>query len=440
MSASGQKIHLLERCFHLIDNKTTVSKELLAGLTTFVTMAYAFLLIPTMLAQTGIDFNAAMTATVIVGIYSTCMAAFFANVPFAVAPGISLIVYFTYVVSIDGGVATPVGLALCFLTGVLLWTLNTLRLRALLIETIPSALRFATIGGIGIFLAVIGLKNGGILVASTHALSFATPFGFPQIMTVVGLFLIALLMFFRVYGALFWGIVLVWIIAALFGEVEYNGVFAAPSSLSSTLFKLDVSAALTVAHIKFLLSLLFIALFDSTGSVLALSSCAKILKQKNERIKIPRVQRIFTCDATGTMLGGILGTSPNAFFLEAAAGINIGGRTGLTACTTALLFVIMLFLAPLITTIPLYATAPALIIVGGMMLRSIKEIEWSKVSEWIPAFLALILIPLTFDIALGVGVGYITYCGIKLITAQINQVHWFNWVIAAIFVLKFLLL
>lgn len=434
MSASEPKCHLLERCFHLAEHKTTVKNELLAGITTFVTMAYAFLLIPTMLAQTGIDFNAAMTATVIVGIFSTCMAGFFANAPFAVAPGIALVVYYTYVVS--EGVQAPIGLGICFLTGLILWILTTFSIRTMLIQTIPHTLRIATIAGVGIFLAMIGLKNGGILVDS----QLTTHFGFTHIMVVVGVLAIALLMFLKVYGALFWSILLVWVVAALFGRIDYNGIFALPSSLSSTLFKLDVSGALSLSNSGALLSMLFIALFDSTGAVLALCSCAKMLEEKGQQCEIHWVHRIFTCDATGTMLGGILGTSPNAFFLEAAAGIKIGGRTGLTAIMIAALFIIMLFLTPLITTIPLYATAPVLIFVGGAMLRSIKDLEWKKVTEWLPAFLTLILIPLTFDIALGIGVGYLTYCGMKLITGKMFEIHWFTWVVAAVFALKFLFL
>ncbi len=422
--------------FKIINRGSTLRLEILAGITTFLTMAYAFVLIPTLLSQGGVEFGAAMTATVLAAVFATVMAALFANYPFALAPGVALIVYFSHVLITIEGLSWQVALGTCFLTGVVLWILTTLKLRTLLISTIPATLRIATIAGIGIFLAIVGLKNAGILVHSKNMLSFGNPSLFIPIMTAIGLVATGFLMRLKVHGAIFFGILLIWILSAAFGKIEWHGWMAFPKSLTPTLFQLDVVGALRLENLGLLISMIFIALFDSAAAVLALAARAGFIYKKKEGCD---VQRIFVCDSTGVMLSAILGTSPIAVYLESAAGIGIGGRTGVTALVCAILFCTIPFFAPLITSIPLYATAPALIIIGGSMLTSIGGIKWKDVTEWIPAFLTLILIPFTFNVSVGIGVGYITFCALKLITGRVRHIHWFTWIIALLFCLKFAL-
>ncbi|MCH9627463.1 MAG: Adenine permease AdeP [Chlamydiales bacterium] len=431
----------LNRFFLLKEHQTTIKREVLAGATTFLTLAYALLVIPSILSEAGLDFGATLVATALVGAYSTFMMGVLANYPFVLAPGIALCVYFSYSVVLGAGHTWQTALGIVFLTGVILLILNLLRVRQLLIQVIPQSLRLATTAGMGVFLALIGLKNAGIIVAHPMTLiAFGDPKSVAHVMTAIGLISMGTMLTFRIPGALFLGILIVWILSLFFGVAHFGGFVSLPSSLMPTLFQLDVVDAFQPTHLGVLISFLFVGLFDSTGTLVGLAEEGGFLEEcdpKTKKCRFPRVTRALMPDTTGTILSPLLGTTSVAVYLESAAGLSVGGRTGLTAVTAAFLFFTALFFAPFAGSIPLFATAPALIIIGGMMLRLIARLDWQDPSEWIPAFTTLILIPLTYSIANGIAVGYIMYCMIKLLSGRFKEVHWFSWILGVLFVLKF---
>lgn len=433
---------MLERFFQLTKNKTTVKRELLAGATTFLTLAYTLLVIPSLLEEAGLNFGATLVATSLIGAYASCMMGLLANYPFVLAPGIALGAYFTYSVVLGQNVPWPIALGVVFLTGIILLLLNLLRIRQLLIQVIPVSLRLATTAGLGMFLALIGLKNAGIIVAHPHTLlTFADPNTFAHAMTALGLIAMGVMLTFRIPGALFLGILIVWILSLFLGKVHFEGIVDLPASLAPTFLKLDVKSAFSHEYLGVLISFLFVGLFDSTGTLVGLAEEGGYLEEcdpATKKCRFPRVTRALMPDTTGTILSPMLGATSVAVYLESAAGISVGGRTGLTSVTAGILFLIALFFAPFASSIPLFATAPALIIIGAMMLKLIGRLDWDDPSEWIPAFTTLILIPLTYSIATGIAVGYITYCLIKLLSAKAKEVHWFSWIIGALFVLKFI--
>ncbi|MCC5831908.1 MAG: NCS2 family permease [Chlamydiales bacterium] len=430
------------RFFQISQKGTTVKRELLAGATTFLTLAYALFVVPTTLSEAGIDFGAALVATALVGAYSSFMMGILANYPFVLAPGVAISVYFTYSVVLGAGHAWQTALGLVFLTGVILLLLNLLRIRQLLIQVIPLSLRLATTAGLGLFLAMIGLKNAGIIVPHPHTLlAFGDPHSTAHIMFAVGLVSMGTLFAIGLPGSLFLGILIVWALGFLFGLVEFKGIVAWPASLMPALFKLDVPSAFQLKHLNALISFIFVGLFDSTGTLVGLAEEGGFLKECGadyKRCIFPRVTRALMPDTTGTILAPMLGTTSVAVYLESAAGLSVGGRTGLTALTASLLFLIALFFAPFASSIPLFATAPALLIIGGLMLRLVSRFDWTDPTEWIPAFSTLLLIPLTFSVATGIAVGYISYCLIKLLSGRLREVHWFSWIIGLLFVLKFI--
>ncbi len=432
----------LDRFFRLKHESTTVRREVLAGVTTFLTLAYALLVVPTILKQAGLDLNATMVATALVGAYSSFMMAVIANYPFVLAPGISLAVYFTYSVVLGKEVDWQIGLGLVFLTGIILLLLNLLRIRQLLIQVIPLSLRLATTAGLGIFLALIGLRNAEIIVADPHTLlAFGNPSSLEHLMAALGIITVGTLMVLRIPGALFLGILVVWLLSLIFGLAKFEGIVAWPSSLAPTFLKLDVPGAFQLKYLGVLISFLFVGLFDSTGSLVGLAEEGGFIEEcdpSEKKCIFPRVTQALMPDTTGTILSPMLGTTSVAVYLESAAGITAGGRTGLTALTAAILFLGALFFAPFAASIPLFATAPALIVIGAMMLKFIARVDWKDPSEWIPAFITLVLIPLTYSIATGISVGYISYCFIKLFSGKFKDVHWFSWVLGFLFVLKFI--
>lgn len=428
--------------FRLRENKTTIKREILAGATTFFTVAYVLLLIPSFLSDTGMPFGPVLVASALLGAYSSFLMGVLANYPFVLGPGVSLCVYFTYSVVLAQERNWETALGILFLTGVLLLLLNLLRIRQLIIQVIPLPIRLATTGGLGLLIAFIGLKNAGIVIQHPVTfLTFSNPGTLIHALTVLGIVVMGVMLVFRVPGALFLGILFIWGMGLAFGRVEWNGLVSMPSSILPTLFKLDVVSAFKLEHVGLLISFLFVALFDSTGSLIGLAEEAGIIKRTDSKTKtchFPHVTRAIMPDTTGTILASLLGTTSAAVYLESAAGISMGGKTGLTALTASFLFLLALFFTPFATSIPHFATAPALVVIGGMMLKSVGKLNWEDPSEWIPAFATLILIPLTFSIAIGIAVGYITYCLIKLLSGKSNDVHWLSWILAFLFILKFI--
>lgn len=442
MSVLKKKNHLFESFFHLRENNTSVKRELLAGFTTFATLAYTIVLIPKILSETGMDFDAVMIATIITGAFSSLLMGLYANYPMVSAPGIALSAYFSYSVVLLHGDSWQTALGVVFITGVIFLFLNLLRIRQLIIEVIPLSLRMATTAGLGLFLALIGLKNAEVIVYNPATfLGFGDPSSITCIMMAVGIIAIGTMMVLKVPGAIFLGIIFVWVLGLIFGFVKFAGFISLPSSILPTLFQLDVRSVFDVKHIGIVISFLFVALFDSAGTLVGLAEEGGYLKKRDLKTKktiFPRVSQALMPDTTGSILASFLGTSTVAVYIESAAGMEVGGRTGLTAIVSSLLFLLALFFTPFASSIPHFATAPALIIIGGLMLKKMKLINWKDPSEWIPSFATLILIPLTYSVANGIAVGYITYAFLKLLSLKAKEVHWFSWLLAALFILKFI--
>lgn len=429
--------NFLERHFQLKANGTTLRKEVLGGLTSFFTLAYTLILIPSLLAKTGMDFGAVLVSTALVGAYSSFLMGTLANYPFVLAPGIALAAYFTYSAVLGHNMSWQVTLGVVFLTGILLLLLNLLRIRQLIIRVIPYALRVATTAGLGLFLALIGLKNAGIIVAHPSTLlSFGDPRSIQLIMTASGLVIIALLMLYRVPGAFFIGMLIIWSISRALRFIPWKGLVSLPESIGPIFFKLDVVGAFHFPYVGALISFLFVALFDSTGTLVGLAEEGGFIR--HGETTFPRVSRALMPDTTGTILSSLLGVSPVAVYLESAAGIHAGGRTGLTAVVAAILFLGALFFIPFATSMPFFATSPVLVIIGGMMLKKVGYLNWEDPSEWIPAFVTIILIPLTSSVANGIASGFLIYAVIKLLGGKFREVHWFTWVLSVFFLLKFI--
>lgn len=429
--------------FALQKNQTTVWREILAGITTFFTVAYVLLVIPALLGETGMDPGSVLVATSLTAAYASFIMGAVANYPFVLGPGIAMCVYFTYSIVLKEGHPWPAALGLVFLAGSLLLLLNLLRIRQLIIQAIPLSLRIATTAGLGLLIAFVGLKNAGVIVSHPITfLAFSHPLSANHVLTATGLIIIGVLLFYRIPGAYFLGILGTWLLALFFDAASFQGFFSWPSSMLPTLFQLDVKSAFDVTYLGPLISLLFVTLFDSTGTLVGLAEEGGFLREHPSKTKMccfPRVTRALMPDTTGTLVASMLGTSPTAVYIESAAGMSVGGKTGLTAVTAAFLFLIALFFTPFASSVPPFAIAPALVVIGGLMLKVIVKMDWADPTEWVPGFATFILIPLTLSIANGIAVGYITHCLLKLLTGKGKEVHWLSWILAALFILKFAL-
>lgn len=424
--------------FGLKQYHTTFKREVLAGVTSFLTIAYGFFLIPKMLQHLGLDFPAAVTASIIVGIFGTLMLALFANFPFIVAPGVAVAVYIAYGMVPREMISPEIVLALTFLSGLILWVFNTFGVRVLIIQTIPHAIRTCTTVGLGLLLAIVGLKNGGFLIREKEIYAFDVFSNFSVIVVLISLLVTVALIRYKVPGSYFIGVLVAWVIAAASGKIEVDSIVSLPNA--PALFKLNLYALLDIRFISPIISLMFILLFDSTGTVVALCHRCERVEHVGPQCKIPGVIRVFACDSLASMLAGIVGSSPGSIYLESAAGISAGGRTGLTALVTALCFCVLLFFTPLFASIPLYATSAALILIGGSMVGQLIHMPWNDPTEWVPGFFTFILIPFTFNVALGIGVGYLTYIILKFISLKLKDVHWFSWIMGMLFLAWFVVL
>jgi len=421
--------------FRLKDNNATVTTEFLAGLTTFATVAYIIVVNPLILSQAGMDFNAVMVATILAASVSTFMMGFYANYPFVQAPGMGLNAYFTYGVVISMGHRWEEALGASFIAGFLFLVLNLLGLRRLIMDAIPAGLRRAITGGIGLFLAFISVKNIGLIVENPNTLVELGDITSPEVLLAgFGLVTITVLMARNVKGAIILGILLSWTIGLALRLVEWKGIVAMPPSIAPTFLKLDIIAAFNPQMSDVLISFLFIAIFDTAGTLIGLAEQGGFLDAHG---KLPRARKALVTDAIGTMVGALAGTSPMTTFLESSSGIEAGGRTGLTAVVAAALFLLSLFFGPLAASIPFFATAPVLIIIGALMLKTLRNLRWNDPSEVIPAFVVMLMIPLTFSIATGIAVGFIIYPFTKLLCGRYKEIHWLGWILAILFIAKF---
>ncbi|ACL59523.1 NCS2 family permease [Methylobacterium nodulans] len=433
-AATARPEGLLERLFALKEHGTTVRTEVLAGFTTFLTMAYIVFINPSILADAGMPKGAVFVATCLVAALGSLIMAFLANYPIALAPGMGLNAYFAYVVVLQMGYTWQAALGAVFISGVCFLIVTLTGLRSLIIGGIPRSMRIAITVGIGLFLAIIALKNAGVVAASPATFVTMGDLHKPStVLAVLGFIMVAVLSVRKVKGALLASILAVTVLSFLVAGNGFQGVVSLPPSIAPTLFALDLSGALSTGLLNVVLVLFLVELFDATGTLMGVASRAGLLVEG----RMARLNRALMADSSAIFIGSLLGTSSTTAYLESASGVEEGGRTGLTAATVALLFLACLFFAPLAGSVPPYATAPALFYVACLMLHELVDLDWDDLTEVIPACVTALLMPFTYSIANGVSFGFITYAALKLLTGRAREVKPIVWVIAAVFLFKF---
>ncbi|KLD78219.1 NCS2 family permease [Xanthomonas hyacinthi] len=428
--------------FRLAEHGTTVRTELLAGTTTFLTMAYIVFVNPDVLAAAGMDRGAVFVATCLAAALGSLLMGLIANYPIGLAPGMGLNAFFAFSVVGAMGYAWPQALGLVFVSGCLFVLLTLTGARRWLVDGIPQALRCGIAAGIGLFLAFIGLQKSGLVAASPSTLlALGDLHRAEPLLALAGLALIGILDARKVRGAIVLGILAVTVAGLLLGKVRYAGVMAWPPSLAPTFLKLDVAGALqqhagATALLHVLLVFLLVELFDATGTLTGVAQRAGLLARPEQRRQFDRA---LLADSSAILAGSLLGTSSTTAYVESAAGVQAGGRTGLTAVVVAALFLLALLFSPLAGMVPAYATAPALIYVAALMLRELVEVDWQDLTEALPAALAALAMPFTYSIADGLALGFVAYAALKLGSGRWRQVHVASWVIAALFGLRYAL-
>lgn len=426
-------MNALDKFFKLSENGTTVRTELLAGLTTFLTMAYIIFVNPSILGDAGMPKDSVFVATCVAAAVGTLIMGLYANYPIGLAPGMGLNAYFAYAVVKGMGFPWQAALGAVLISGCLFLIVSALRIREMIIKSIPASLRTAIPAGIGLFLAIISLKSSGIIAANPA--TFVTLGDLHQpapVMAIIGFLVIVALDKLKVRGALLIGILLVTVLSFLFGGNHFNGVFAAPPSVAPTFLQLDIKGAISMGLLNVVLVFFLVELFDATGTLMGVATRAGLMKDG----KMERLNKALMADSTAIVAGSLLGTSSTTAYIESAAGVQAGGRTGLTALAIALLFLLCLFIAPLAGVVPAYATAPALFFVACLMVRELVHIDWDDTTECVPAVITALVMPFTYSIANGLALGFISYAGLKLLTGRVKDVSAIIWIIAAIFLFK----
>ncbi|OZB06715.1 MAG: guanine permease [Idiomarina sp. 34-48-12] len=427
---------LLERLFQIKAQGSTVKREIVAGITTFLTMAYIIFVNPSMLSEAGMDYGAVFVATCLAAAIGCLVMGLWANYPVALAPGMGLNAFFTYSVVLGMGYTWQTALGAVFFSGILFFLLSALRVRSWIINAIPVTLRLAIAAGIGAFLALIGLKNANIIVADNATLvSLGDMSQLSVLLAGAGFFLIIGMVARGIQGAALISILLVTLAGFLLGDVQYNGIVAAPPSLAPTFMQMDIAAAFDVAMLSVIFAFLFVDLFDTSGTLMAVAQRAGLAKPDGS---LPRLERALMADSTATIAGAALGTSTTTSYVESASGVASGGKTGLTAVVVGLLFILAIFFAPLAGMVPAYATAGAIIYVSVLMLFTLRSVDWDDITEAAPVAVVLLMTPLTFSIADGIALGFISYVVVKALGGKIRELNWSVAVLAALFVAKFI--
>jgi AGZA family xanthine/uracil permease-like MFS transporter len=416
---------------------TSVRTEILAGATTYLTMAYIVVVNPSILAAAGIDHGAAFVATCIAAAIGSAAMGLLANLPLALAPGMGLNAYFTFTVVKGMGVPWQVALGAVFLSGLLFLIISLLRIREWLVNAIPMSLKLGIGAGIGLFLGLIGLHEMGLVTGNPETLvtlgRLATP---GTLFACLGFLIIAGLTARGMPGAILIGILLTAAFGLPLGLTEVHGLISAPPSLEPTFLKLDIAGALSLGVTTVVLTFFLVDVLDNAGTLIATTQRAGLIRPDGT---IARLREALLADSGGAIIGALLGTSTTTSYIESAAGIQAGGRTGLTAVTVAVLFLLTLFFAPIATAIPAFATAPALVFVACLMTRALRDIDWDDATEYVPAVVVAIGIPFTFSIAAGIGLGFIVYVVVKAAVGRIGAIAGAVWLIAALSLLKFVL-
>lgn len=426
----------LDRTFQISERGSSVPTELRAGFVTFLTMAYILLVNPQILSDAGMPAADVVFATAVASAIAMIVMAFYANYPFALAPGMGLNAYFAYSVVQGMGVSYTTALAAVFLEGLLFLALAFGGIRAAVLNAIPMTLKAAITSGIGLFLTVIGFQNAGIVVSSPATLvTLGDLASTGVLLSLMGLALIGVLLARGVTGAIMIGIVAVTALSWVLGASPLpSAVFTLPSLPEETLVAFDFETLLSAQLVTVVLAFLFVDFLDTAGTLIGIGKAGGFLDEKGD---LPEADRAFTADAVGTTVGALLGTSTVTSYIESATGIEEGGRTGLTTLVVAGLFLLALFVTPLVTAVPAFATAPALIVVGALMMGSVRDVEWNRIDEALPAFLTIAAMPLTYSIANGIVFGIVAYVIIKLFSGRRRDVHTILYVLAALLILYF---
>ncbi|WP_309545821.1 NCS2 family permease [Paracoccus thiocyanatus] len=436
-SASPGGATVLDKQFGLTAHGTSVRTEVIAGITTFLTMAYIIFVNPEILSSTGMDRNAVFVATCLAAALGSAIMALWANWPIGMAPGMGLNAFFAFTVVGALGFTWQQALGAVFISGLVFLFLSVTGIRRWLIAGIPTSMRSAIAAGIGMFLGLIALKNAGIVVdnpATLVALGDLTQIG--TLLAILGFFIIAALDALKVRGAILIGILVITVVSIAIGASPFAGVISMPPSIMPTFLQLDIAGALTVGIFHVILVMVLVEVFDATGTLIGVAKRAGLLTEGPTHTN-KNLGRALMADSTAILAGSMLGTSSTTAYVESASGVQAGGRTGLTALVVAVLFLLAVFFAPLAGSVPAYATAPALLYVACLMVREFEEIAWSDVTESAPAVLTALMMPFTYSIANGLAFGFVSYAAIKLATGRAREVHAATWIVAALFVIRF---
>ena len=429
---------MFEKIFKLKSNNTSVSREILAGVTTFVTMAYIIFVNPQMMAVSGMDLGASFVGTCLAASIACIVMGIYSNWPVSLAPGMGLNAFFTYTVVGEMGYSWEVALGAVFLAGVLFFIMSVTSLRRWMLDSIPLNLRVAMGAGVGLFIGFIGLKNGGLIVSNDATfLSLGDLTNLETLLAAFGFLIICSLSVRNVPGAILIGVMLVTISGIFLELVEFEGLVAMPPSIAPTLMKMDVLGALDIAMLSVVMSFLFVNLFDTAGTLLGVATRAKII---DEHGNARNFDKALKADSGSSIFGTFFGCSPVTSYVESSAGVEAGGRTGLTTVVVGILFLIAIFFSPLAAIVPAYATAGALIYVSILMMSGMEKLNWSDLAELLPALVIIVMIPLTFSIANGIALGFLSYVVLKISSGEIKNISSGAWFLTAVFVSKFLFL
>lgn len=429
---------MLDSFFKLKEHGTDVRTEIIAGISTFLTMAYIIAVNPGILSQAGMDFGSVFVATCVAAAIGTAIMGIFANYPVAPAPGMGLNAFFTFGVVLGMGQSWQVALGCVFWSGIIFFLLSVFKVREWIINAIPASLKTGIAVGIGLFLAIIGLQGAGVIVDHPATLVTLGDISSAQVLLFfAGFVIIAALYHRKVPGAVIIGILVTTIAGAVLGLVEYKGIVSAPPSVSPTLFQLDVIGAIEAGLFAVIFAFLFVDLFDTSGTLIAVAAEGKLL---DERGRLPRLGKALMADSSATVAGAMLGTSTTTSYIESGAGIASGGRTGLTAVTVAILFLLALFFSPLAMMIPGYATASALVFVSVLMVSTIANVKWADLTEAAPVVVTAVMMPLTYSIADGIAIGFISYAAIKILAGKGTEINISVYIITVLAILKYVIL
>ena len=429
---------MLEKLFKLKESNTNIQTELLAGFTTFITMAYIIFVNPQMMSSTGMDLGASFVGTCVAAAIACIAMGFYSNWPIGLAPGMGLNAFFTYTVVGEMGYTWEIALGAVFLAGILFWIMSVTPIRQWMLESIPMNLRIAMGSGVGLFIGFIGLKNGGIIVSNEATLiSIGDLLKVETLLAMLGFLLIAILAVRRIPGAILIGVMMVTLISIFVGIIQFQGLISYPPAFMPVFMKLDILGALDLAMISVIMSFLFVNLFDTAGTLLGVANQAKLVDEDGN---IHNLDKALKADSSSSAFGAFLGCAPVTSYVESSAGVEAGGRTGLTAVTVGFLFLIAVFFSPLASIIPAHATAGALIYVAILMMSGMEKLNWSDSSELLPALIIIVMIPLTFSIANGIALGFISYVVLKIASGQFKKISSGAWFLTMVFLSKFLFL